>query len=60
MGHVPRVRMANFKASYAVVTSHEILEACVLSKIKLAQAAELMVTRAAIFGSGLTMKNIYL
>lgn len=60
MRRVPRVRMANFKASYAVVTSHEILEAYVLSKIKLAQAAELMVTRAAIFGSGLTMKNMYL
>lgn len=39
MGRVPRVRMANFKVSYAVITSHEILEAYVPSKIKLVQAA---------------------
>ena len=39
-----------------VVTSHEILEAYVLSGIKSAQAAELIVTGAAIFDSGIKMK----
>lgn len=45
-------------ASYAVVTSHEILEAYVLSGMKLAHAAELIaVTRAAILG---LQVNIYI
>lgn len=47
------------KTSCAIVTSHEILEAYVLSGIKLAQAAKLIaVARAAILGLQVK-KNIY-
>lgn len=48
----------HLKASSAVVTSHEISEACCLCGITLAQAAEFIVISTTILGSGLKV-NIY-
>lgn len=53
-GSCPQKKNGQLKASYALVTSHEILEAYVLSVINWAPAAESRtVTRAAVLGSGL-------
>lgn len=57
-GSCTRKKNGQLKASYALVTSHEILEAYVLSVIKWAHKAESIAgTRAVVLGSGLKVNK---